>query len=60
MVRCGDCYRRQVRPISMHLRKKRDSLVFDNEKAVMGLTASAQEESAKEMVAHSSSGQRIA
>jgi hypothetical protein len=60
MVRCGDCYRRQVRPMSMHLRKKRESLYFDHEKAVMDLTATVREESGKEMVTQSSSGQRIA
>jgi hypothetical protein len=59
-VRCGDCYRREYRPLSVPLRKPRGRLVFDHEQAISTLTAPVRKEPGKETVDRSNSRQRIA
>jgi hypothetical protein len=47
-VRCGDCYRRSFRPLSVPLHEKRKAIVIDHEQAITSLDATLQKEPDKE------------
>ena len=47
-VRCGDCYRRSFRPISVPLLHKRKPVVVDHELAINALEAAIRKEPDKE------------
>jgi hypothetical protein len=47
-VRCGDCYRRSLRPFSVPLHKKRKAIVVDHEQAITSLDAAIRKEPDKE------------
>jgi hypothetical protein len=59
-VRCGDCYRRSVRPISVPLLAKRKAVVVDHELAINSLEATVQKEPPKETVKPKAKRARIA
>jgi hypothetical protein len=59
-VRCGDCYRRSFRPISVPLREKRKAVVVDYELAITNLDAELQKEPPKETVPPIAKRARIA
>jgi ribosomal protein S27E len=59
-VRCGDCYRRSVRPISVPLREKRKAVVVDYELAITNLDATLRKEPPKETPQPPSKRARIA
>ena len=60
MVRCGDCYRRSCRLMTVPLRKRRDPLVVDHEAAVSTLSATVHKEPVKEITDRKGTRQRIA
>jgi len=60
MVRCGDCYRRSVRPISVPLLEKRKAVVVDHELAINRLEATLHEEPPKQTVEPEAKRARIA
>lgn len=47
-VRCGDCYQRSYRPVTVHLRKRHAPPVINHELAVTSLEATLRSEPAKE------------
>jgi hypothetical protein len=59
-VRCGDCYRRSYRPLSVPLREKHKAPVVDHELAITSLDATLRKEPAKETVQPPSNRARIA
>jgi hypothetical protein len=59
-VRCGDCYRRSLRPISVPLLEKRKAVVVDHELAINSLEATLHKEPPKETVQPKAKRARIA
>ena len=59
-VRCGDCYRRTLRPVSVPLREKRKAVVVDHEQAITSLDATLRVEPPKETASPAAKRARIA
>jgi hypothetical protein len=59
-VRCGDCYRRFYRPVSIPLREKHKPLVVDYESAIHTLEAAPNKEPTEETEQPPSKRARIA
>jgi hypothetical protein len=59
-VRCGDCYRRSLRPTSVPLREKHKPLVVDHERAITSLEATLCKEPPKETSETTAERARIA
>jgi len=48
MVRCGDCYRRTFRPVSLALLSKRETVVINHDLAIASLDATLRKEPDKQ------------
>jgi hypothetical protein len=59
-VRCGDCYRRSVRPICVPLLEKRKAIIVDHELAINSLDAALHTEPKKETAQSTPKRPRIA
>jgi len=59
-VRCGDCYRRSLRPTSVPLLERRKAIVVDHELAINSLDATLHKEPSKETPPPAAKRPRIA